>query len=393
MAFRVGPMRLVTGGLLCAGSLAAQQPRVPSVTGGVTRFVPPSPAPNGFIADLPGVLPAGAKSALNARIRALQDSGYGDIGIAILPSIGDFPPFEVGLAIYRTWRIGRVAAIGSARRDLGVLLLIVPKELAPDHQGHCWVTTGTGAEGIVTDAASGRICTERIIPFLKTRDYGAALAAGVEGIAERMHGDAGLAPPDSGPAPGPGEPIPVVEVPQTGVRWWHLVVGGFLFAALIPVGLWWRRNRPRRCPKCGKKMQRLSEKMDDESLDPGQQMEEGLKSVDYDVWSCSCGESLVLPYTAVLTKYRACPQCHRRTAIVTRRVTKQPSYTARGEATDTTTCTFCKASNTRHVSLPKRTPPSTSSSSGSGFSSGSSSGGSSFGGSGSSSGGGGGSSY
>lgn len=379
--------------LLGIAPVAAQQPKLPQVTGGVTRLVPPSPAPQGFIADVPGVLPAEAKASLNARIRALQDSGYGDIGIAVLPSIGEFPPFEVGLAIYRTWRIGRVEAIGSARRDLGVLLLIVPKELAPDQKGQCWITTGTGAEGIITDAASGRICTERIIPFLKARDYGAALAAGVEGIAERLGADAGLAPSDSSPPPGPGEAIPFIAAPKTGVRWWHLAGGGVLLASLIPAVLWWRRNRPRRCPKCGNKMQRLSEKMDDEALDPGQQMEEALKSVDYDVWSCACGESLVLPYNAVVTKYKACPQCHRRTAKVTRRVTKQPTYTARGEAVDTTVCKFCKATSTKHVSLPKRTPPSTSSSSVGRSSSGSSSGGSSFGGSGSSSGGGGGSSY
>ena len=371
--------------------VAAQQPNLPPVTGGVTRFVPPSPTPDGFIADVPGVVPAAAKAALNARIRALQDSGFGDIGIAIVPSIGDYPPFEAGLAIYRTWRIGRVDAIGSARRNLGVLLLIVPKELAPDKKGQCWITTGTGAEGIVTDAASGRICTQEIIPHLRTRDYGAALAAGVEAIAERLRGDAGLAPGDSGSASVAAEAIPVVEIPMTGVRWFHVLGGTVLLAGLLRAAFWWRRRRPRRCSKCGNRMSRLSEKMDDEALDTGQQMEERLKSVDYDVWSCNCGECLVLPYKAVITQYKECPGCHRRTAKVTRRVTKQPTYTARGEAVDTTTCKLCKATSTKHVSLPKRTPPSTSSSGG--RSSSGSSGGSSFGGSGSSSVGGGGSSY
>ena len=141
-------------------------------------------------------------------------------------------------------------------------------------------------------------------------------------------------------------------------------------------------------------MTRLTEQMDDEALDPGQRMEERLKSVDYDVWSCgTCGESLVLPYKAVLTKYKECPKCHRRTAVVARVVTTQPTYTARGEARDSTTCKSCKATSTRYVSLPKRTPPATTSSGRSSSGSSSSSSGSSFGGSGSSSGGGGGSSY
>jgi uncharacterized protein len=383
MTFRLGL-------LLCATPLAAQQPKVPPVTGGVTRFVPPAPAPEGFIADVPGVLQAEAKAALNARIRALQDSGYGDIGIAILPSLGEFPPFEVGLAIYRTWRIGRVEAIGSARRDLGVLLLIVPKELAPDRKGQCWITTGTGAEGIVTDAASGRICTERIIPFLKTRDYGAALAAGVEGLAERLHREAGLS--DS-TEPGARQIAERIPAPKGGVRWWHIVGVVLLSGAGLAGVPFWRRRRARRCPRCGRAMHRLSETQDDDALDPAQQIEERIKSVDYDVWSCECGETLILPYQAWFSSYHECPSCHHRTARVTRRVLTQPTYTAKGLALDTTTCQGCSATSTKNVVLPRRTPPSTTSSSGSGFSSGSSGGGSSFGGSGSSSGGGGGSSY
>lgn len=379
----------------CPAPLPAQTPRVPPVTGSITRLVPPAPTPEGFIADVPGVVPAGAKAGLNARIRALQDSGFGDIGIAILPSIGDFQPYEVGLAIYRDWKVGRVDAIGSARRDLGVLLLIVPKELAPDNAGRCWISTGTGAEGIITDAVSGRICVDRITPHLRNRDYGAALAAGIEAIAERLRGDAGLATaPDAAPVSAPAEAIPIAEAPASGVRWWHIAGGLLLITAGIPLLFRWRRNRARRCPKCRSLMQRLTEQLDDEELDPGQRMEERLKSVDYDVWSCTCGETLVLPYKAVLTKYKECPSCHRRTATVVRVVTKQPNYTSRGEARDTTTCKFCKATSVRYVSLPKRTPPSATSSRGSSFgSSGSSSGGSSFGGSGRSSGGGGGSSY
>jgi uncharacterized protein len=372
--------------------MPVQAPQVPPVTGSITRFIPPSPTPQGFIADVPGVVPAAAKADINARIRALQSSGLGDIGIAIVPSIGDFPPHEVGLAIYRTWKIGSVDAIGSPRRDLGVLLLIVPKELAPDNTGHCWISTGTGAEGIITDAVSARICTERIIPHLRERDYGAALTAAVDAISERLRGDAGLAG-DSGSAgtSAPAEAIPIAEAPRSGVRWWHIAGGLFLVASGIPLIARWRRNRPRHCPKCGQRMQRLTEQMDDEALDAGQRMEERLQSVDYDVWSCTCGETLILPYKALLTSYKECPSCHRRTAKVVRVVTVQPTYTSRGEARDTATCRSCKATTVKHVSLPKRTPPSTSSGgSRGGFGSSS---GSSFGGSGRSSGGGGGSRY
>lgn len=375
-----------------AAVLPTQAPQVPPVTGSIRQLVPPSPAPNGFIADVPGVVPAAARASINARIKQIQAAGQGDIGIAVLPSIGDFQPYEVGLAIYREWRIGSVAPIGSSRRDLGVLLLIVPKELAPDQKGHCWISTGTGAEGIITDAVSGRICSERIIPHLRNRDYGAALAAGVEAISERLRSDAGLA---DAPGSAPAEAIPVAQAPGSGVRWWHIGGSLVLIGAGIPLLSRWRRYRPRRCPKCRKRMRRLTEQMDDEALEPGQRMEERLKSVDYDVWSCTCGETVVLPYRALITKYKECPSCHRRTASVVRVVTQPPSYTSRGAARETTTCNSCKATSTRCVLLSRLTPPSASSfrSSHAGGGSGSSGGGSSFGGSGRSSGGGGGSSY
>jgi uncharacterized protein len=271
-----------------------------------------------------------------------------------------------------------------------VLLLIVPKELAPDRKCQCWITTGTGAEGILTDAVSAQICAQQIIPLLKTRQYGAALAAGVEGMAERLRGDAGLLESTEQVARQITAPAPPL---RGGVRWWH-VLGGALLAgaglAGIPV---LRRRRPRRCPRCGKRMHRLDEQRDDDALDPAQRVEERLKSVDYDVWSCECGEMLVLPYRAWFSSYHLCPACHHRTAKISRRVIKQPTYTAKGRAEDTTTCKACGATSTKEIVLPKRTQSSSGSSSGSGSSSHSSGGGSSFGGSGSSSGGGGGSSY
>src|SRR6185436_17897486 len=48
----------------------------------------------------------------------------------------------------------------------------------------------------------------------------------------------------------------------------------------------WRRHRSRRCPECGTRMERLDESADDALLQEGQQAEERIGSVDYDVWKC-----------------------------------------------------------------------------------------------------------
>src|SRR5687767_1114416 len=293
--------------LLCAVPAAAQtgRPDVPHVEPGLARIVPASPIPAGFIADVPDVIPADAEAALNARIAALQAGGRGDVGVAIIPSLEGRAPSEVGVAIYRTWRIGRIDSLGSARRNLGVLLLLVPKELAPDGRGHCWITTGRGAEGVVTDAASAAICRDRVVPLMRERDYGGALLAGLGALSDRLHADDALAG-----ATGPGQ----AAVPERRgrFRWWYLLVGVGATGAAAAAALWWRRARPRRCPRCGARMRRLAETDDDAALAGGQQLEERLGSVDYDVWRCPSGHEVVAPYRSWTSSWGECGACGRR---------------------------------------------------------------------------------
>ena len=87
--------------------------------GAITKYVPPVPMPASFISDRRGVLTADAHAVLDARIVGIQREGLGDIAVAILPSIGDYSPNQVAVEIYRTWRVGSMAPIGSARRNVG----------------------------------------------------------------------------------------------------------------------------------------------------------------------------------------------------------------------------------------------------------------------------------
>ena len=381
--------RRLAGVLLLAAlgrGVSAQRPDVPAVPPALARLVPATPAPSGFIADPRDVLPAADEARLNAEIRSLQASGAGDIGVAILPSLEDRAPVEVAVAIYRTWRIGRIDSLGSTRRNLGALLLIVPKELAPDHRGECWISSGTGAEGTLTDALSARICRDSIIPHLRDRDYAGAVGAGVHAIAARLGAEAAG---DSSSAEAVAG-APTARHPS-GAIWYLLGTLGGAVLGLVGAASW-RRRHPRDCHVCGQRMHRLTEQADDAALEPGQRLEESLRSVDYDVWQCPAGHTLVLPYKARFTPYRECRVCHVRAERTTRRVLQEPTYTSTGLAEDTRTCKACGATRTVEVTLARRTPPSSGSSGGS-FGGGGGGGGGGFGGSGSTSGGGGGSSY
>lgn len=376
--------------LLLAGiGVQSSRPDVPRVEGPIREFVPPLPPGGTFISDARRLIEPGALAALNARIGALQREGLGDIGVAIIPSIGAYTPSEIGVAIYRTWRVGRIDSIGSARRNLGVLLLIVPKELSPDSAGVCWITTGRGAEGIITDAASGRICRDEIVPHLRERDYAAAVSAAIDALEERLRRDEGLAAEPASPGRAPEERAPALL--------WMLPAGLLAIGGGTAGALYWRRHRRRRCPNCGRTMERLDETADDAELEHGQRVEERVKSVDYDVWKCpGCGETLVLPYGRIFTSYRKCDACSRKTMRTARKIVKKATYTSTGLAEDTHFCQACGTRRVERVVLPKETPPSTSSSSGRGGSfggGGSGGGGGGFGGSGSTGGGGGGGRY
>ena len=185
---------------LSARAVSAQEAEAPT---GVARVVPPSPAPAGFIHDGPRVLTAEAKQVLNARITAVQARTGGDIGVAIVTDLRGYAPVDAGVAIYRAWKIGKVDSLGSARRDLGALLLIVPKELAPNGRGECWIATGLGAEGTLIDAHAGAICRDRVIPALRVRDYAAAVDSGIVGIAAAF--DRAVADENGARANGPAE--------------------------------------------------------------------------------------------------------------------------------------------------------------------------------------------
>ncbi len=371
--------------LPAARQAAAPQPVPPRLA----RLVPPSPAPASFIADVPRLLTLDARQRLDARIAAVQDSGFGDIGVAIVPSIGDYPAYEAGVAIYRTWGIGRVDSVGAARRDLGVLLLIVPKELAPDSAGHCWITTGNGAEAMITDATGGTICRDAIIPHLRERNYEAAVGAGIEAIANEIRADL----TGQGDAATVGQLVDATNESKSpgfvaAIIGGILALGGML--AAIPL---WLRRRARRCPKCGSRMQRLAEAQDDAGLSAGQQVEERIGSIDYDVWECTCGETLVLPYAKAFSGYRVCAGCSVRAMKTKRSILQQPTYTSTGLAEDVSRCESCNRVTKESVVLARRTPPSSSGGSGSSGGRSSGGGGGSFGGSGRTSGGGGGSRY
>lgn len=147
------------------------------------------------------------------------------------------------------------------------------------------------------------------------------------------------------------------------------------------------RTHPRKCQSCGQKMTRLDDKAEDEYLQKSMLLEEELKSVDYDVWTCShCNNLSIEVYYNEKTPYESCPKCKTIAFHTTGSRTITAATTSHSGSEEIyKECKFCQHKKTETRSIPRIEVSSSSSSSSSSGSSGGSFGGGSSGGGGASS--------
>jgi uncharacterized protein len=173
------------------------------------------PPPRGYVNDFAGVLDAASVAHMEAVIAEVRDKTRGEIAVVTLPDIGDRPAADVALEIGRRWGVGAKGEAGDPAKNLGVVVLLVPKQNHRPGTGHIFIATGRGAEGFLTDARVGRI-RDAMTPYLARQDYGAGLAHGVDLIAQAFAQAFGVtltgAPaPDTTGEPAPF-PIPITWI-------------------------------------------------------------------------------------------------------------------------------------------------------------------------------------
>jgi uncharacterized protein len=126
----------------------------------------------------------------------------GDIAVVTLRDLGGRTASDVALRIGREWRVGGRGPAADPANNLGVIILLKPREGGRPGTGDLFIATGRGAEGVLPDARAGRI-RDAMVPFLAREQYGPALALGVDSVAaaflERVDGRA--APPAAATPP------------------------------------------------------------------------------------------------------------------------------------------------------------------------------------------------
>ncbi len=151
---------------------------------GVDSLFPAQPV--GYVNDLASVIDAESAARIEDLITRLRAATGAEIAVVTLPSIGDQDPAEVALAIGRKWKVGAKADIGDARRNAGIVLLLVPRQAGQPGTGHLRIEVGQGLEGMIPDAAAGRIRRDVMGPDLESEAYGPALLKGVQALSSEI---------------------------------------------------------------------------------------------------------------------------------------------------------------------------------------------------------------
>jgi len=167
----------------------------------------PSP-PRGYgtstaevVVDAASVLPPTSVDRINRLAFDVHAKSGGEMAVVTLPDIGIRAPSDIALQIGRAWGVGGNAAIGQRTRNAGVVILVVPKETSSDGQGHCFITTGRGTEGFITDADAGSYCREAV-PYFQRQDYGRAMELLATRVAEEFAREFGFTLDSSSVPPG-----------------------------------------------------------------------------------------------------------------------------------------------------------------------------------------------
>ncbi|HEX6784348.1 MAG TPA: TPM domain-containing protein [Sphingomicrobium sp.] len=135
------------------------------------------PANNGSpVVDQAGILTPAQVADLTSKAQALYAQSGRAFAIATVKSLEGYPIEDYSYRLLRFWKLG------SAKNNDGVLMVVAPTERK------VFITTGYGAGAFMTDAMSGVIIREDILPYFKKSppDYGGGIEAGSEAIIKQM---------------------------------------------------------------------------------------------------------------------------------------------------------------------------------------------------------------
>ena len=288
-----------------------------------------------WVTDMPHVLRTETVARLNSTIGDFERSTGAEMAVVVVKSLDGVSVEEAAVKLFELWGIGKKG------KDNGLLLLWSTGDR------RVRVEVGYGLEGTLNDGKVGAILDTYVMPKFKAGDFDQGLIDGVDALtrAARAEAIALLSPKSESYDRG-----------SWGIGTVLAGIGGAIAAGIGSITGYrrWRRYRRRRCPACQTLMTRLAETEDDALLAEGQQAEERVGSVDYDVWKCgACSHHFTLRYPKWLTKYAKCPQCSNRTKSSVETVIQPATTSSSGSAKVVEQCAFCSFQHEYTKTLPR----------------------------------------
>ena len=328
-----------------------------------------------YVNDFADTLDAKTKDKLLQELTAIRESHGIEMTVVTIDTIDTYDEAASWEAF--ATRMFNGWGIGNTKRDDGVMFLFAMQ----DRNMRLEVGAGYHEDW---DQTAEDIVQSIMVPNFKSGNINGGVLAGVRTMIARIKNNIteGRSATDtpfgkksvSVTAEGATITYSKAQEPESNFDWiWYALVvpvlggGAYLFRRFL-------RRCPRYCQKCETRMALLDEVADDAHLDQGSQLEENIKSVDYDVWQCpSCAHAHIERWRNWFSRYGACPACGYRAL-------ESDSTTLRSATTSSTglrridyNCVNCQHSYSETKTIPRRSKSSSSSSSS--FSGGSSSGG------------------
>lgn len=130
-----------------------------------------------YVNDLTGTLTNNEANTLTNQIKALTQKSQAQLVVLVVETTGDETIEQYATRVFDSWKPG------DKDRDDGVLLLVAWQ----DHTVR--IEIGYGLEGVITDAQSGKIIRNSIIPAFKNGDLAGGLQKGISDIESRLTGN------------------------------------------------------------------------------------------------------------------------------------------------------------------------------------------------------------
>lgn len=341
-----------------------------------------------YVTDMAGMLSPATVARVDSLMADAWRQSSAEPVIVIVDNLDGEDIDDYATELFELWKPGK------KDKDNGVIMLI-----SRDDRKFV-IRTGYGVEGILPDAICWTILNQTMKPYFQGGDYDAGVTAAAtdlnraltseEARAELMsqyENDAAV--DDEGNlfnsylwvcgflllvfiayyilllfrsrGKDTAEAYHLFEKSKLIVMVLTAATLGIMFPVLIAWLVTMRHIRTRKhlCTNCSSPMKRLDEETDNKYLTPAQDAEERFNSVDYDVWLCpTCNQTEIIPYINRQKNFSICHICGARTAaLVSDRITRQPTTTVTGQGIKTYRCFNCGNLTNLPYEIPKVVAP------------------------------------